>query len=479
MKNSLLLPLFCLLVFTTGMNTLAQTPQGIVIGDSIYEPHESAILEIRSGNKGFLLPRMSSTQKGDIIGPANGLILYDTTEKSIFYYSDRWEVLGGESLWNEADSTTDIYFNTGLVGIGIDSPKSQLHVSGTFQANYNNYIVATDTLFDLSGNSFQGAMLYKRIDSSKQVLNGIFDATQILGSGELIYMGFVDASEQEDAASAILMTEEQMIFFEDSENQNIASGLMLTKDNLLLGSGDFNFEYGSYLTCSKGLARLQNNNLFSVVNIDIDSTQALLVYTNEDTVNNSVRVNDSGFDVYVSGVEKVQSLVIDINDGFEYTANDNTTSVGFKLLNSSSNTNFSVANNGNTFINGNLGVGTTSPSEKLHVSGNILASGSITEYSDLRLKKNIETISNALEKVTSLKGVMYEWKKDNGDDKKHLGLIAQEVKKVFPELVQTDATGNYSVHYTGMIAPLVEAIKELKNRVELLELENMKLKAEK
>ncbi len=86
-------------------------------------------------------------------------------------------------------------------------------------------------------------------------------------------------------------------------------------------------------------------------------------------------------------------------------------------------------------------------------------------FSDIRLKKNITPLSGPLEKVLSLQGVSYEWKREafpqhNFEEGRQVGVIAQEVEQVFPELVHTDEDGYKSVNYAALIAPLVEAIKE-------------------
>lgn len=112
--------------------------------------------------------------------------------------------------------------------------------------------------------------------------------------------------------------------------------------------------------------------------------------------------------------------------------------------------------------NGNVGIGTISPSERLHVIGNILASGTITGSSDIRLKKDIKKIPNALDKLSKINGVTYFWKEtDKHSEGKQLGVIAQEVEKEFPEAVLTSDDGFKSVSYFGLIAPVIESIKTL------------------
>lgn len=100
--------------------------------------------------------------------------------------------------------------------------------------------------------------------------------------------------------------------------------------------------------------------------------------------------------------------------------------------------------------------------------------GGIVKGSDKRLKKNIKTLNNSLEKITSLRGVNFEWKDKEGNQ---IGLIAQEVEKVFPEFVSIGPDNNMKgIDYSSLVAPLIEAVKELKKenkslikRVELLE----------
>jgi len=80
----------------------------------------------------------------------------------------------------------------------------------------------------------------------------------------------------------------------------------------------------------------------------------------------------------------------------------------------------------------------------------------------------------ATEKIAQLRGVTWEWRDDAPDDAKQqpgMGVIAQEVEKVFPELVTTDEQGRKKVEYEGLIAPLIEAVKELDERVRSLETE--------
>jgi hypothetical protein len=105
--------------------------------------------------------------------------------------------------------------------------------------------------------------------------------------------------------------------------------------------------------------------------------------------------------------------------------------------------------------------------------------------SDLRQKQNINTYNNALNKILKLRGVSFNWKstKNNTDNKKHIGLIAQEVEKIIPELITEDEKGNKAITYSGMVPVMIEAMKEqqkiikkLREELELQQDKNEELK---
>jgi hypothetical protein len=112
---------------------------------------------------------------------------------------------------------------------------------------------------------------------------------------------------------------------------------------------------------------------------------------------------------------------------------------------------------------GNVGIATDNPTEKLHVIGNILASGNITAFSDIKLKDNIEVIPNALDKLVQIRGVTFD--RIDEEVPRQSGVIAQEVEKVLPEVVITNKDGIKSVAYGNLVGLLIESIKELKVEV--------------
>ena len=100
-------------------------------------------------------------------------------------------------------------------------------------------------------------------------------------------------------------------------------------------------------------------------------------------------------------------------------------------------------------------------------AGDLTAVGNVTAYSDIRLKKDVVTIKDALHKVEAIRGVTF--KRIDGDGTTQMGVIAQEVEPVCPEVVFTDGRGNKSVAYGNMVALLIESVKELSARVRELE----------
>lgn len=159
---------------------------------------------------------------------------------------------------------------------------------------------------------------------------------------------------------------------------------------------------------------------------------------------------------------------------------------------------------------GNVGIGTTSPQYALDVNGVIR--GNNVSPSDVRFKKNVQQIENALERISQLRGISFQWKSlpipppqtdprveedaahqrrmpDVEDDAPwnrfitqegrgpRMGLVAQDVERVFPEVVYTDSQGYKSVAYDKLVAPLIEAVKLLHKENNALQVENEALKA--
>jgi hypothetical protein len=137
------------------------------------------------------------------------------------------------------------------------------------------------------------------------------------------------------------------------------------------------------------------------------------------------------------------------------------------------------------FINGStqrVGIGTDAPGYKLTVNGTAWCSSGIWAGSDIRWKKNIKVLDNTLQGILSLQGVNYDLRTDEFPEMgfesgRQVGLIAQDVEEVFPQLVNTDNNGYKAVAYDKLSVLLVEGMKEQQRQIETYKAENENLKS--
>jgi hypothetical protein len=115
------------------------------------------------------------------------------------------------------------------------------------------------------------------------------------------------------------------------------------------------------------------------------------------------------------------------------------------------------------------GDGNGSGEMKLFQSGNLEVKGDVEAFvsSDKRLKTNIKSIDKPIDKISKIGGYTYEWndKSDKETGKKDIGVIAQEIEKVLPELVQTRENGYKAVKYDKIVALLIEGMKEQDKKI--------------
>ena len=127
-------------------------------------------------------------------------------------------------------------------------------------------------------------------------------------------------------------------------------------------------------------------------------------------------------------------------------------------------------NNGVDFTRFKIDSSGITSTGKLQVNGDIRTSGNVTTQSDGRYKDDVATISNGIDSVKQLRGVSYFKKNSKTRD---IGIIAQEIETVLPELVVTHSGGVYadekSVNYNGIIPVLIEAVKEQQQQIEELQ----------
>ncbi|MCG8457946.1 MAG: tail fiber domain-containing protein [Holophagales bacterium] len=112
---------------------------------------------------------------------------------------------------------------------------------------------------------------------------------------------------------------------------------------------------------------------------------------------------------------------------------------------------------------GNVGIGTASPTEKLHVAGRIRTNSQVYNSSE-QLKTDISPLENSLEAVLALRGVSFRWRDDGRQD---VGLVAEEVDEILPVVVAYEESGGrpYAVDYARLVPVLIEAVKNQQQQI--------------
>ncbi|MEZ5902401.1 MAG: tail fiber domain-containing protein [Alphaproteobacteria bacterium] len=131
---------------------------------------------------------------------------------------------------------------------------------------------------------------------------------------------------------------------------------------------------------------------------------------------------------------------------------------------------------------GFVGIANSSPSVELDVTGDIEYTGTITDVSDIRLKTDIHSLSTdeMIKKIAQIETYSFKMK-DDEKGRVEMGVMAQDLEKIFPELVKTanDDMGTKSVNYMGLIAPMIEATKALKAQNDTLSVQMASLQSDR
>ncbi|MHC1774995.1 MAG: hypothetical protein AB9834_06220 [Lentimicrobium sp.] len=126
---SLLLAMTMLIIYTNGYS------QGVAINETNAPPDPSAMLDVSSTTKGFLPPRLTSTQRIAMLAPASGLVVYDTDFNALFVMTgEGWMRVDYGDKWQK-DEDNNLAYNLGKVGIGVSYPEAELEVNGQIKIN--------------------------------------------------------------------------------------------------------------------------------------------------------------------------------------------------------------------------------------------------------------------------------------------------------------------------------------------------------
>lgn len=239
---------------------------------------------------------------------------------------------------------------------------------------------------------------------------------------------------------------------------------------LLYGNGTSDFSSASSyigidtatsLVTLAGNLRINSNNILSSTATAISLAGADVTIAGDLTVSGNDIRSSSGTALTLSGTSvTVQGSLSVPNSSISTTAINITSGAPTIWFYDTDQADFAVHVNSNLwYVLNQSGSGIVYTDQ----SGNLVAAGNVTAYSDRRLKTNIETIDNALQKTCALTGVYFD-----KDGKRGVGLIAQDTQKVIPEAVQVNKE-YLSLAYGNLVGLLIEAIKELNAKVERLE----------
>jgi len=115
----------------------------------------------------------------------------------------------------------------------------------------------------------------------------------------------------------------------------------------------------------------------------------------------------------------------------------------------------------------------------LHVNGSVAGVGAYNALSDIRYKKDVHSLAHSLAKILAIRGVTYKWiDEDKYGNQTQIGVIAQEIEKIVPEVVTTGGDGVKRVKYTDLIPLVIEAMQEQNMALERLMADTTQLKTE-
>ena len=337
---------------------------------------------------------------------------------------------------NTNDERIRILSSNGYVGIGTDNPGYKLEVAGDIKLADTGTLWFDDTsgtiekiTATISTLDYYSDATHRFYESDNNAERATFDVNN--ASGRLYFDGDSNTYFTREATDCHVFVNAGSESLRINASGNVGIGTDSPSTSLHVSNGISGFS-GSY-----------NGRTAAVIEGDNSSGTTL-----------SILAKSSGYSGIFFGDEssetRGQIQYVHSNDAFRFITDGGTEALRID--------------------DGNVGINSTAPTEKLDVVGTVKATDFNTT-SDQNLKTNIQTIENPLDKIVQIRGVNFEWKENN---KPSAGVIAQEVEKVLPELV-TD-NGTKTVNYNGLIGLLIETVK--KQQVQIDELNSRLSKLE-
>ncbi|MBK9359282.1 MAG: tail fiber domain-containing protein [Bacteroidales bacterium] len=457
-------PIFLFFVLFVVLNVHAQ----VAVNTDGTTPDPSAMLDVKSTNRGMLVPRMTSAQRTAIASPVSGLLVFDNDTQSFWFYSaGSWLELTDQSSQQWTPSGSSISYISGNVGIGDASPVSTLTVGG--------------------GDKFQVSGIEGDVTFSDDNANILFPATTNPNS-PMIYMfgsGTQNADRMVIAHSPSFPTwglqyhdTADILYMRSSLGRNLA--FRLNPGYIGIGTqvpefpldavGRLRLRSDGNMSNSPGIWFNNQANTFSRAFVGMsrpDSTlgiysQYLGRYAIEFEVMREPRL---GINCAPEGPVRSELHVVHTNFG---GLND-----GIR-----------IENEGVNRYNWNLYTSNNTGDFEFFYEGIVRArinsaSGAYTAVSDEKLKTDISPMSSIMERLMLLQPKRYRFAADTIHKSHYNGFLAQEVEKVFPELVTSlgdgGSNGTYTMDYSGFGVIAIKAIQEQQDEIERLKEQNAQL----
>ena len=452
-----------------------------------------------------------------------GYIRYNTTTDQFegFGAGNAWGSLGGVvdvdqdtyiSAENSAGSDNDelkfftsgspraIIDSAGNVGIGTTSPVHKLQIdAGTLYAATRSVVDNLSWDMGVAGSTASNADLRGKFymwDATNSQTRFVIDANGNVG------IGTTNPGERLDVngriyignSSAPVTTTNRLysvggILYWDGENVLHARDTIGEMEDTSIGTKS----NGQVLIWNATSSKWVNNALTGGNGIDVTNAAGGITISHTDTSsaassNNSGRtyIQDIGLDTYghVTSLSTATETVVDTNTTYTAGTGLDLTGTTFSvesdlrgevtLIGSSTNDYVQITSSLINFAKGGVVKMQLQNGGDLHVDGDVLAFSSTV--SDERLKDNATEIKGALNKIKAMRGVSYTWNKGSRKGQKDIGVIAQEVEQVIPEIVRDykfevgefegDETKYKTVDYEKLAAVLIEAVKELSDKLD-------------
>ena len=485
-------------------------------------PPVSAMLEVKSTNKGILIPRIALTSTdvaAPITAPVASLLIYNTANAGsgttavtpgYYYWSgSSWvRMLTGSSLsaWsltgnsgtNPATNFIGTTDNQPLLFKVNGTPAGRLQYSRTlFGVN------AGSSITSISPNeAFGGEALYSNTTGSRNTAIGFQSLFNNTSGNENVALGNSSLASNTSGSNNIGIGMFSLLT-NTIGHHNIAIGQQALGNNI---RGNFNTVIGIDALSSDSLGnqntaigyRADYSNFTGSSNTSIGASSGTA-----NGVSNATAVGSNAFVgcnncLVLGGTAPFYAVNVGIgtqtptailhiqgqgNGALKpqllLTENVYLNPVRIDMKNTGGSEAWTIeANPGSSVLNSYFALKHTGFGDIFNLTGegNLTIRGTLTELSDSRFKKNITEIPSALEKITKIHGYNYNWADDRRDQSLQSGVLAQEVQKTLPHLVKEDEKGTLSVNYSGLVPYLIQSVKEQQQQIDDLKKENEELK---